>query len=71
MGCGMFNEKRKVIRDRIDRGSFVPRHTYEIFSKMIVSDGDGDSLDAWSDIDIEKHESVIENRIRELMEEKS
>ena len=71
MGCGMFNEKRKVIRDLIDRGNFVPRHTYEIFSKMIVSDGDGDSLDSWSDIDIEKHESVIEKRICELMEEKS
>ena len=65
MGCGMFNEKRKVIRDRIARGSFVPRHTYEVFSKMICED---DSLDVWSKPDIINHQLEIEKRIRELME---
>ena len=65
MGCGMFNEKRKVIRDRIARGSFVPRHTYEVFSKMIGVD---DSLDVWSKPDIIKHQGEIEKRIRALME---
>jgi len=67
MGCGMFKEKRRVIRNRIARGSFVPRHTYQVFSKMIS--GEGDSLDVWSKADIEMHQDKIEKRIRELLEE--
>jgi hypothetical protein len=67
MGCGMFDDKRKVIRDRIARGSFVPRHTYEIFSKMIV--GEDDSLNVWSKTNIEKHQTEIESRIRALIKE--
>jgi hypothetical protein len=69
MGCGMFKEKRRVIRDRIARGSFVPRHTYEIFSKMIV--GENDSLNVWSKADIERHQAEIERRIWALMKEEA
>jgi hypothetical protein len=67
MGCGMFDEKRNAIRDRIARGSFVPRHTYEVFSKMIV--GANDSLDVWSKADISKHQCEIERRIGALIRE--
>jgi len=67
MGCGMFNEKRAVIRDRIARGSFVPRHTYEVFSRMIV--GDAGSLDVWSKLDIQTHQAEIQKRLTQLMKE--
>jgi hypothetical protein len=69
MGCGMFNEKRETIRNRIARGSFVPRHTYEVFSKMIV--GEDDSLNVWTRADIEKHQVEIFRRILALTEERS
>lgn len=67
VGCGMFDSKRKKIRERIAQGSFVPRHTYEVFSKMIV--GEDDTLDVWSKDDIEKHEVVIAERFRALVKE--
>lgn len=67
MGCGMFDEKREVIRRRIARGSFVPRHTYEVFSRMIV--GEDGSLDLWTKQDIQKHQAEIQNRINRLMNE--
>lgn len=67
MGCGMFNEKRKVIRDRIARGSFVPRHTYEVFSRMIV--GEEGRLDVWSKFDIQNHQAEIQKRLNFLMKE--
>ncbi|ABW66058.1 DUF262 domain-containing protein [Desulfosudis oleivorans] len=69
MGCLMFDDKRKVIRDRIARGSFVPSHTYEVFSKMIV--GKDTSLQVWSKSDIESHQKEIVKRVKELIEEKS
>lgn len=66
MGCGMFDEKRKAIRRRIASGSFVPRHTYEVFSKMI-GNSDAD-LTLWSKADIENHTQVIKERIAKLIE---
>jgi len=65
MGCQMFSGKRRVIRDRIARGSFVPRHTYEVFSKMIV--GEDDSLDVWSKQDIDSHQTEIQKRLNQLI----
>jgi len=67
MGCGMFNDKRLIIRNRIADGSFVPRHTYEIFSKMIV--GGGTSLEVWSKSDIEAHQEEISVRVNRLLKE--
>jgi hypothetical protein len=67
MGCGMFNEKRKVIRNRIARSSFVPRHTYEVFSRMIL--GEDGSLDVWSKLDIQTHQAEIQKRLNRLMKE--
>ena len=65
MGCGMFDEKRIAIQKRIARGSFVPRHTYEVFSKMIVNN-DGD-LTVWTMSDIDLHAKRIESQIAELI----
>jgi hypothetical protein len=67
LGCAMFDEKRRFIRDRIARGSFVPSHTYEVFSKMIV--GGDDSLDVWSKRDIEEHQAEIGRRMADLIAE--
>jgi len=69
MGCKMFNEKRKIIRNRIAQGSFVPRHTYEVFSKMIG--GEDDNLQVWSGENIKKHQEEIARRLKDLMEEKA
>jgi hypothetical protein len=67
MGCGMFDEKREVVRRRIARGSFVPRHTYEVFSRMIV--GETGSLNVWSKSDIQTHEAEIQKRLHRLLKE--
>ena len=67
--CAMFDDKRRHIRKRIAQGSFVPRHTYEVFSKMIA--GEDESLDVWSKRDIEAHEAEISRRIGALMKEKA
>jgi hypothetical protein len=67
MGCGMFDDKRKVIRERITKGSFVPRHTYEVFSKMIV--GESGDLTVWSKDDMEKHQEEIVKRLEPMLKE--
>lgn len=67
MGCGMFDDKRKTIRDRIARGSFVPLHTYEVFSKMIVGENTG--INVWCKADICAHEEQISARLQKLIEE--
>ncbi len=65
MGCGMFNDKRRIIRERIAKGSFVPHHTYEVFSKMIVNN-DSD-LTVWSKPDVENHSNFIKQEIDKLI----
>jgi hypothetical protein len=67
MSCGMFDDKRKRIRDRIAKGSFVPLHTYEVFSKMIVGEDTG--LDVWCKTDICNHENKISARLEKLIKE--
>jgi len=69
MGCRMFDNKREMIRDRIVRGSFVPLHTYEVFSKMIVGETTG--LEVWSKADIDAHEDKIAERVQKLVQEAS
>lgn len=69
MGCGMFSEKRAVIQNRIAQGSFVPRHTYEVFGKMI--NGMKPDLEVWSKDDINAHKAEISARVKTLLEEKA
>lgn len=62
---GFFNTKRKILLRKINAGSFVPKHTIDVFSKMLeVKAGVkfDNSLTLWSINDINAHlESIKEN----------
>jgi len=59
-----FDEKRKIIVDKVSKGKFVPYHTYDVFSKLIIDNQT--SLHVWSKNDIVKHEEYITEKIKEL-----
>lgn len=61
---GMFNEKRHKIVNRISNGSFVPKHTYDVFSKLIIKNGN--NINIWSEEDIVAHTEWIKLRISNL-----
>ncbi|SDN06296.1 Protein of unknown function [Daejeonella rubra] len=62
-GCGFFKEKRMNVLNLIQKGSFVPKHTFDIFSKMLPKLENHD-LSLWSMSDITKHtEHILENII--------
>jgi hypothetical protein len=52
----------------ISDGSFVPRHTFEVFSKMVISKNPGDLLH-WTKKNIEQHIDYIQTRIDEIKQE--
>ena len=60
-----FNEKRKIIVKKVSLGHFVPFHTYDIFSKLII-DSDS-SLHVWSNSDIQKHQQYINAHIADII----
>jgi hypothetical protein len=60
-----FDGKRKKIVDRVSMGQFVPFHTYDIFSKLIIPGETG--LHVWSKSDITIHENYIKDRIAEII----
>ena len=62
---GMFDKKRYNIVRRISRGSFVPKHTYDVFSKLI-SDKMTPDLTVWKTDDIDAHFEWIKKRIIEI-----
>lgn len=53
LSCGFFNDKRKKILSMLQEGSFVPRHTFDVFSKMF--EGSKEDLSLWSLDDIKAH----------------
>lgn len=57
-GNGMFDSKRINIVRRVSNGSFVPKHTYDVFSKLL-SDQMNPNLSAWCEQDIIAHEEWI------------
>lgn len=59
---GMFDKKRFNIAKRVSNGSFVPKHTFDVFSKL-VSENMTPDLTVWNEIDIQKHEEWIRLRI--------
>lgn len=73
---GFFNTKRKILLNRINRGSFVPKHTLDAFSKMLELRKEdlganqqikfGNSLTIWNQDDIEAHRLWIHNTISNL-----
>lgn len=67
IGCGLFNEKRSEVLNFIEKGYFVPIHTFGVFSKSIFNDP-GNFL-AWDKTNITAHQQFIENKITKLREE--
>jgi hypothetical protein len=62
---GMFIKKRHNIVSRVSKGSFVPKHTYDVFSKLI-SDKMSKDMAVWSDMDITAHQTWILSKIENL-----
>jgi uncharacterized protein with ParB-like and HNH nuclease domain len=62
-GCAMFKLKRDNVNEMIQSGSFVPKHTFEIFNKVII---DSDNVITWTKADAKKHLQYIENTINNL-----
>jgi hypothetical protein len=61
-----FESKRKLIVEKVSEGKFVPFHTYDIFSKLIIDDKT--SLHVWTKNDIVKHEEYINGQIASIIE---
>jgi hypothetical protein len=62
---GMFDKKRYNIIRRISGGSFVPKHTYDVFSKLISEKMTPD-LTVWTTTDIDAHFEWINKKINEI-----
>ena len=61
-GNRFFDEKRINILKRIQIGSFVPKHTFDVFSKMFEN-ADTNHMTLWSIKDIEAHKDYIKNTL--------
>lgn len=59
-----FDKKRKIIVEKVSNGKFVPYHTYDVFSKLIIENHT--SLHIWSKNDIIEHEEYIKAKMKEL-----
>ena len=64
-GCGFFDEKRTNILERIRKGSFVPKHTFDVFSKMVFDTEPGD-FERWTNDNIINHSKVIKTVINTI-----
>lgn len=64
-GCMFFDQKRANILKLIRRGSFVPKHSFDVFSKMIEKIDNMD-LGIWCKDDIEKHIDYIHGKLYNL-----
>jgi len=61
-----FDSKRKIIVQKVSEGKFVPFHTYDIFSKLII-DGQT-SLHVWTKDDIDRHETYLKKQVATIVE---
>mgnify|MGYP000008791086 CR=1 FL=1 len=61
-GNKFFDEKRDNILKRIQIGSFVPKHTFDVFSKMF-KDANTNQMSLWSIDDIESHKVHIKSTL--------
>jgi len=59
LGNHFFEGKRNKVLSLLQQGSFVPRHTFDVFSRMI--DGLDGNIDQWSAKDIQVHAEHIGN----------
>lgn len=62
---GMFDKKRSNIVDRISKGSFVPKHTYDVFSKLLSSHMTPD-LTVWTEKDMSAHQDWMIKKLTEI-----
>lgn len=68
---GFFNTKRKILLRELNKGEFVPKHTIDVFSKMleIKKEENGNlnefnsSLTIWNNQDIEAHTLSLKQSI--------
>ena len=65
-GCAMFKLKRDNVNELIQNGSFVPKHTFEIFNKINIQ---SDSILKWTKEDSDAHFKYIKETISKLKEE--
>ena len=73
---GFFNTKRKILLSRINRGSFVPKHTIDVFSKMLEVDKQSEhqfdtTLVKWTIKDLNSHFEWIKNQFETIKNELS
>jgi uncharacterized protein with ParB-like and HNH nuclease domain len=61
---GQFDAKRTNILELVRNGKFVPKHTFEVFSKIILPDPG--NLRNWSRKNIDEHAMYITNAINKL-----
>jgi hypothetical protein len=61
-----FNKKREILVTKISEGKFVPYHTYDVFSKLVIASQSG--LHVWSKQDILKHKEYIEKQIVSIVQ---
>ena len=67
---GFFNTKRKILIRKVNSGSFVPKHTLDVFSKMLETEdknGFEESLVTWSANDISAHRNWIIGRVDKIV----
>jgi len=57
-GCMFFKEKRRNVLRLLQQGSFVPQHTFDVFSKM-MRQLQSDDLSTWTAVDIDHHREHI------------
>jgi hypothetical protein len=62
---GAFDAKRLNISRMVMDGQFVPRHTYDVFSKLYLQET-SQNLCAWSEKDIDSHRTAIVCHIETL-----
>lgn len=74
---GLFNTKRKILLRKINSGSFVPKHTIDVFSKMLEAkqNEQGETvvfeqdIKIWTEQDAAAHLTWMKTRIAELKKE--
>lgn len=64
LGNKLFNKKREIISKKISEGSFVPSHTFNVFSKLILPKTN--SLKFWNKSDILAHQAYISDEIEKI-----
>lgn len=74
MSNHMFNYKRLNLTNRVSKGSFIPSHTFDVFSKLIeIKDENNKSitmnsnLELWSKDDIDVHLKWIKQKLDSII----